>query len=350
MIKVFIIDDSMLIRNFIKKLLKNVEDIEIIGEASDPIEALNQFSQIGLPDVFILDLEMPKMHGLEFLEKLKQECPIPTVIFASLDSNQSTNAIKALELGASDIVLKPSNFTKIDMNEFSNNFVSTIKAAHSSKEISILKENKIFLRKDGSDINKVIAIGASTGGVQTLEMILTKLEANHPPILIVIHMPEGFTTSFAKRLNSLCKNSLVKEAEDNENIKAGMIFIAPGNLHLEVKKIKNKGYVTSLKDYPKVSNHKPSIDVLFSSFSEIVKEDSVAFILTGMGKDGVEGIGKIKEIGGKTYGQDEKSSIVYGMSKVAFDTNSVEFQVSIFEIITIINNIGKYNEKNTSCR
>ena len=332
MIKIFIIDDSMLTRNFIKKVLKNQENIEIIAEASNPIEALEKIVEVGLPDVFILDLEMPQMDGLEFLEKLKNERPVPTIIFASLENDKSEKALKALELGAIDIVVKPLDFRNLNIEEFTNDFLNKIKAASGSKNNIFQKEKEI------NTTNKVIAIGASTGGVQTLELILTKLKPNHAPILITMHMPEGFTASFAKRLDKFCLNSIVKEAKNNELINSGMIFIAPGDLHLEIEKINNK-YFTSLKDYPKVSNHKPSVDVLFRSFAKNVKENSIAFILTGMGKDGAIGISEIKDTGGLTYGQDEETSIVYGMPKVAFEMGAIDSQVSITQIIDIINTI-----------
>lgn len=340
MISVFIIDDSMFIRNIIKKILKDKNNIEIIGEAANPIDAFDILKEVGIPDVFILDIEMPKMDGIEFLKKLKEERPTPTIIFSSLVSEGSTKSIEALGLGACDIVAKPKNINEVYSEEFVDDFVTKIIAASRSKHMSYdISHTKLKSKNKNNMFAKVIAMGASTGGVQTIEAILSKLNPNHPPILITQHMPVGFTRSFAYRLNSLCLNSEIKEARQNDILERGMVFIAPGNLHLEVKKEKNNSYFINLKDYPKVSNHKPSVDVLFNSVSKEVGSDAISFILTGMGRDGALGMKKIKESGGQTYGQDRDSSIVYGMPKAAFELGSVEIQVDINKIIDIINNL-----------
>lgn len=338
MIKLFIIDDSMLIRNIVKKVLKTSNDIEIIGEAANPIDAMEVFKEVGFPDVFILDLEMPKMDGLTFLKKLKNEKPIPTIIFATLVNDKSSKAIEALEYGACDIIVKPSNLKEMKLSDLTDDFTMKIKAAASSKVLDEIKIEKKELRKSNGKSNKVIALGASTGGVETLEKILTHLNENHPPIVITQHMPEGFTKSFATRLNKYCKYSIAKEAEEGDILENGCIFIAPGNKHLEVKKVDEK-YITVLGDYEKVSNHKPSVDVLFSSIANEVKENGVGFILTGMGKDGAKGIKKIKEASGKTYGQNKDSSIVYGMPKAAFELGALHKQLSLEEIIDTINSM-----------
>lgn len=337
MIKVFVIDDSMLVRNIVKKLLRDEEGINIIGEASNPVDAMEEFKKVGLPDVFILDIEMPKMDGLTFLKQLKEQRPIPTVIFATMSDNRSSKAIEAMELGACDIIVKPNNIKMTDVKE---EFLLKIKAAANSKNIEIKKNPGQKTQKIQKNSDKIIAIGASTGGVQTIEHLLVHLAPNHPPIVITQHMPAGFTASFAKRLDKVCDNSNVYEAKGNEVLQSGSIYIAPGDMHLEVERVELHKYKTVLKDYPKVSNHKPSVDVLFKSVSKEVKNHAVAFILTGMGKDGASGIKKIKESGGLTYGQDEESSIVYGMPKVAYDMGGVSSQASLEEIIEIINNIN----------
>jgi two-component system, chemotaxis family, protein-glutamate methylesterase/glutaminase len=336
MIKVFIIDDSILMRNSIKKLLKQDSDISVLGEAPNPIDALEEFKKVGLPDVFILDIEMPKMDGLSFLQKLKEQKQVPTIIFSSVAGTNSENAIKALEFGACDVVLKPTELGGFFEKEFSSEFLRKIKTAAISKSIDSSKITISKIDPNKKRSSKVIAIGASTGGVQTLELIFKNLHSNHPPMLVVQHMPVGFTNSFAKRLNNICINSTCIEAKGGEKLQNGTIYIAPGNLHLEIEKTEN-GYFTALKDYPKVSGHKPSVDVLFKSLSRELKSKGVAFILTGMGKDGALGLAKIKEMGGKTYGQDEESSIVYGMPKVAYDLGSVQRQVNIEQTITLIN-------------
>lgn len=340
MIKVFIIDDSMFIRNVLKKTLKEQKGIVIIGEAANPVDALQEFKLCGMPDVFILDIEMPKMDGLSFLKKLKEQRPIPTIIFSSIVADGCTKTMEALSNGACEVLKKPENINNIDQDEFALEFIMKIKAAAKSKSfepISVETRKKVL--KKENIVNKIIAIGSSTGGVQTLESILVNLEAGHQPIVITQHMPAGFTNSFGKRLNKLCKNSMVKEVENNETLECACVYIAPGDLHLELERTNTNQYKAILKDYPKVSNHKPSVDVLFKSVAKEVKQNAVAFILTGMGKDGAKGIKSIKDLGGKTYAQDEKSSIVYGMPKVAFETGGVDKQVSIEEIIEIINEV-----------
>jgi two-component system chemotaxis response regulator CheB len=340
MIKVFIIDDSMLIRNSIKKLLSNTDSITIIGEASNPVDAMIEFKKVGLPDVFILDIEMPKMDGISFLKKLKEQRPIPTIVFSSVVSGDSSKAIEAMSLGACDVISKPYNIIQLDIGEFKDEFIAKIKAASKSKHMEKLKPSTNNTPSTNNSSNKIIAIGASTGGVQTIEEIIVNLNKNHPPILITQHMPAGFTSSFAKRLNKVSKVSTIKEVQGEEVIESSTIYIAPGNLHLEIQSIGQNRFKTVLKDYPKVSNHKPSVDVLFTSFAKEVKHNSVAFLLTGMGRDGALGIKKIKDIGGATYGQDEKSSIVYGMPKAAFEIGGLNEQLSLIKIIEKINNIG----------
>lgn len=341
MIKVFIIDDAMLMRNIVKKIIKNIDGIEVIGEAANPIDAMEEFKKVGFPDVFILDLEMPKMDGLTFLKQLKEQRPIPTVVFASMVSDKSTKAIEAMELGACDIIVKPARMQNGEMKSLEDEFKVKVKAAAASKSI-----NNVIVRKKSSsthatNTNHVIAFGASTGGVQTLEFILTHLDGDHPPIVITQHMPENFTASFAKRLNKICKESEVCEAKDEQILENGNIYIAPGNIHLEVKRTGIGQYSTALKDYPKVSNHKPSVDVLFRSISNEVKDNAVAFILTGMGKDGAQGIKKIRESGGQTFAQDEQSSIVYGMPRVAYEIGGIDKKVTLNEIIDIINGMKR---------
>ena len=337
MIKVFIIDDSILIRNIIHKILKDSRTIEIIGESPNPIDAMKEFKRTGLPDVFILDIEMPKMDGLSFLKKIQDEKPIPTLIFSSLVNEGSSKAMEALECGACDILLKPQRLNNALTNDFTEDFITKVKAAAHSKYINnVVHSTSINSNRKGNS-KKIIGIGASTGGVQTIESILSNLHPFHPPIVITQHMPAGFTYSFANRLNKSCENSTIKEAEEGDVLESGSVYIAPGDLHLEVHLNENKRYICVLKNYPKVSNHKPSVDVLFKSMSKMVKSNTVAFLLTGMGRDGAHGLQLIKDVGGTTYGQNEESSIVYGMPKIAFEQGSVQKQVNISDVVTLIN-------------
>ena len=338
MINIFIIDDSITIRNSIKKILLSYSDIKIIGEASNPVDAFEEFKKVGLPDLFILDIEMPKMNGLEFLNLMKQQKQIPTIICSGVAQYGSQNAIMAFELGACDIISKNSLETKTN-NEIADEFITKIRAVASSKIVDFDIQKDEFYKKPLRSTNKIVAIGSSTGGVQTLETILQNLRPNHSPIVVVQHMPKGFTTSFAKRLNEICENSYIKEASDNDQLLPGQVLIAPGDLHLELKHTRKDRYITQLKNFPKVSNHKPSVDVLFYSMAKEVRENSIAIILTGMGKDGALGIKKIKDAGGTTYGQDKTTSVVYGMPKVAFEMGGIQKQVSLDEVANIINSI-----------
>ncbi len=337
MIKVFIIDDAMLIRNAIKSFLKDQEDIEVIGEAPNPIDAFEVFKKVGLPDIFILDIVMPKMDGLTFLEQLNKQNPVPTIICSSVTQNGSSKAIKALELGAVDIIVKPSKDFRNNV-DIKDEFIDKIYAAYNSKIIKTdtkIKTNSKPLKKT----DKIVAIGSSTGGVQTLEKILIHLQPNHSPIVITQHMPAGFTKSFANRLNKICENSYIKEARDGDAILSGEILIAPGDMHLEIKHESMNRYRAVLKDFPKVSNHKPSVDVLFTSIAKEAKQNGVAIILTGMGKDGAIGIKKVKDAGGETFGQDEATSIVYGMPKIAFELGGVDKQIALDDVANVINKI-----------
>lgn len=353
MIKVFIIDDSALVRNEFKKIFADVKDIKIIGSAPNPVDAFEVFKRTGLPDVFILDIEMPKMDGLTFLEMIGKQKPIPTIICSTLVTRGSSSAIDAMRMGAVDIVLKPTSNINKFFGEKSEEFISKIRIASESRAnyISNIRRksaSKVLSDKQVSSsvkaVNsqppskKIIAIGASTGGVQVLEELLGQLEPNHPPILITQHMPAGFTASFADRLNQILPASNVKEAAEGDILMHGRILIAPGDLHMEV--VKNGfQYKVALKNYPKVNSHKPSVNVLFRSMSKEVGMFGVGFILTGMGDDGATGLLEMKDTGAATYAQDEKSCIVYGMPKKAKELGAVKKSLSLKEIAKIINTV-----------
>jgi len=297
---------------------------------------------------------MPKMDGLTFLEMIAKQKPIPTIICSTLVTRGSSSAIDAMRMGAVDIVLKPTSNINQFFGDKSSEFVSKVRDASQSHAVFVQNIQRSSASKvlDANQVSssvkstnsrppskKIIAIGASTGGVQTLEEILLKLEPKHPPIVVTQHMPAGFTASFANSLNKICQNSIIKEAKDGDILNHGEILIAPGDQHLEIEEVSLFKYKVILKDYPKVSSHKPSVDVLFTSLAKEVKQNTIAFILTGMGRDGAQGIKKIKDAGGKTYAQDEKTSVVYGMPKVAFDIGAIDKQVALEDIATIINTI-----------
>ncbi|MCF6172368.1 MAG: chemotaxis-specific protein-glutamate methyltransferase CheB [Campylobacteraceae bacterium] len=353
MIKLFIIDDSALVRNEFKKIFASIKDIEIIGSAPNPIDAFEIFKRTGLPDVFILDIEMPKMDGLTFLEMIGKQKPIPTIICSTLVTRGSSSAIDAMRMGAVDIVLKPTANLNNFFGEKSEEFISKVRIASKShanfiSNIQRASQSKVLNEKQVSSSvkanislppsKKIIAIGASTGGVQTLEELLLQLEPNHPPVIITQHMPAGFTASFANRLNQILPSSNVKEAIDGDTLIHGRILVAPGDLHMEVIK-SGFLYKVALKNYPKVNSHKPSVNVLFRSMAKEVGIFGVGFILTGMGDDGAMGLLEMKKAGASTYAQEEKSCIVYGMPKKAVDLDAVKASISLQEMAHIINTV-----------
>lgn len=341
MIKVFIIDDSMLVRNSISRILKDETNIKIIGEAPNPIDAFEIFKRVGLPDVFILDIEMPKMDGLSFFKQINKQQPIPVIICSTLVSDGSSAAIDSLRLGAIDIILKPKLNLKnffFEQKEEILRAISSAEHANVSFRPNTIERKELKKEKFATKTSKnFIVIGSSTGGVQVIEEILCQLKSDHIGIVITQHMPEGFTASFATRLNKIT-NSLVVESSNNEVIQTNKVIIAKGGIHTEIAE-KNGTFFTILKDYPKVNSHKPSANALFKSVSKLKPKDVTAFILTGMGDDGALGIKKLKEMGYKTYGQDKESCIVYGMSNIANTIGALDKEVSIDEIAKIINSL-----------
>jgi two-component system chemotaxis response regulator CheB len=361
-IKVFVVDDSPIVRQAFIKIFHEIPEVQLFGIADNPISAMQRIDHIGKPDVMILDLEMPKMNGLAYLKKIMSEPnPFPVIICSSVvGTGKNHNAIKALSLGAVDVIAKPKGSLKDFFKNHSDDFIRSIKGAVSSKidkysqsspslastpkiinsdkrrkctnSNSILSDNNLNFKIS----NPVISIGASTGGVQILEEILTSLEANTPPILIVQHMPAGFTASFSNRLNDMCKMKIV-EAKEGMEIVNGTVYIAEGNKHMLVQSLGNKLYIKQSSG-PKVSRHRPSVDALFDTVAKNIGAHNISFILTGMGDDGARGIGKIKKTGGMTYAQEECSCIVYGMPKVAVAMNSVNGSLSVAQMIKIIKN------------
>ena len=351
MIKLFIIDDSALVRNELKKIFTGVSDIEIIGSSANPVDAFEVFKRTGLPDVFILDIEMPKMDGLTFLEMIGKQKPIPTIICSTLVTKGSSSAIDAMRMGAVDVVLKPTSNINQFFGDKKEEFISKVRIASKSRanyigtvrrtsESKILKINQVSSSVKATNSlpasKKIIAIGSSTGGVQILEELLSQLQPNHPPIVITQHMPVGFTASFANRLDQILPSSHVKEAQEGDALLHGRILIAQGNLHMEVYKYRFQ-YKIALKNYPKVNSHKPSVNVLFRSMAKEVGMFGVGFILTGMGDDGAAGLLEMKNAGAATYAQDEKSCIVYGMPKKAVEIGATTDSLSLKEIANIIN-------------
>jgi two-component system, chemotaxis family, protein-glutamate methylesterase/glutaminase len=350
-IQVLIVDDSALVRQTMSSILMSDPYIQVCATASDPYYAAKRI-QNRIPDVITLDIEMPRMNGLTFLKKIMSQHPIPVVIVSSHVNEDSDIAIKALEYGAVEVVYKPLVNTKEALEESKIQICDAVKAAAISKisrksrkihfsPVSPNFSSDVILKKGTiptkiTTTNKIIVIGASTGGTETLQQILVNLPIDTPGIVIVQHMPEGFTKAFANRLNQICQLS-VKEAESGDIIKRGSVLIAPGNKHLLLKRNGNNYYV-ELKGGPLVNRHRPSVDVLFRSAARYAGKNATGIILTGMGDDGAKGLLEMKETGSKTIAQNEKSCIIFGMPKAAISLNAASETLSLEEIINRINN------------
>ena len=320
-IKVLIVDDSALIRNMLTEVLSAASGITVIGTAKDPIDARSKIKELN-PDVLTLDIEMPHMDGLSFLEKIMTLRPMPVVMVSSLTQKGADTTIKALELGAVDYVSKISSNT-INLDAIGKSLVEKIKLAAKANIKTIADDNfkKVADEKIQFKDNAILAIGSSTGGVDAVKHVLAGLPKNIIPTVITQHMPEKFTKSFAERLDKLF-DFHVKEADHGETLRAGNIYIAPGDMHLEVEYKLNK-YVAKLNSGPKISGHKPSVDVMFSSVAKAAGNNAVGAILTGMGKDGALGMLEMRQCGAVNIGQDEASSVVYGMPAAAYQIGAV---------------------------
>ncbi|HEX5364591.1 MAG TPA: chemotaxis response regulator protein-glutamate methylesterase [Gallionella sp.] len=327
-IKVLVVDDSALIRSVMKEIIDREKDMVCVGAAPDPLVAREMIKSLN-PDVLTLDVEMPKMDGLEFLERLMRLRPMPVVMVSTLTERGSDITFRALELGAVDFVSKPKMDIARGMTEYAIEITDKIRAAAQSRVRTKRAVTPMVVDEKFSadailsssvagryaSTEKLIIIGASTGGTEAIKEVLTRLPADVPGILVTQHMPENFTKSFADRLNSLCKIS-VKEAEHNERILPGHAYIAPGHSHLLLKR-SGANYMTELNQGPPVNRHRPSVDVLFRSAANVAGANAMGIILTGMGKDGAQGLLEMKHAGSFTIAQDEASCVVFGMPKEA---------------------------------
>jgi two-component system chemotaxis response regulator CheB len=320
-IKVLIVDDSALIRSVMSEIIGSQDDMEVVGVAPDPLVARELIKQTN-PDVLTLDVEMPKMDGLDFLEKLMRLRPMPVVMVSSLTERGSEITLRALELGAVDFVTKPKLSIQSGMLEYAEIITEKIRAAAKAR----VKPRQAsasgqaagalpLIRNPLTSSEKLIIIGASTGGTEAIKEFLMQMPSDCPGILITQHMPEGFTRSFAKRLDGICKIS-VKEAESGERILPGHAFIAPGHSHLLLAR-SGANYVTQLDQGPPVNRHRPSVDVLFNSAAVCAGKNAVGVILTGMGKDGALGMLEMKKTGAYNFAQDEATCVVFGMPREA---------------------------------
>ena len=320
-IKVLIVDDSALIRGVMKEIINSQPDMEVVGVAPDPLVARDLIKQTN-PDVLTLDVEMPKMDGLEFLEKLMRLRPMPVVMVSSLTERGSEITMRALELGAVDFVTKPKMSIQHGMLEYADLIAEKIRIAARANIKPRIKvqghaEGTVLaaVRNTFASSEKLIIIGASTGGTEAIKDFLIQLPSDCPGILITQHMPEGFTRSFAGRLDKLCKIS-VKEAEGGERVLPGHAYLAPGHSHLLLVR-SGANYMTKLDQGPPVNRHRPSVDVLFNSAAVNAGKNAVGVILTGMGRDGAAGMLEMKKAGAYNLAQDEASCVVFGMPKEA---------------------------------
>jgi len=332
-IRVLVVDDSAVVRQTLKEVLCSDPEIEVIATAGDPFVAAERIQE-QLPDVITLDIEMPRMDGLTFLKKIMSQHPMPVVICSSLAEEGTRSAFRALEYGAVDIITKPRLGTKQFLEESRISLCQTVKAAASARLHTLrpsqtvepkLTADAILSRATHSmaeTTEKVVVIGASTGGTEALKTLLEALPADTPGIVIVQHMPELFTRAFANRLDGLCQIT-VKEAETNDTVIRGRALIAPGNHHLLLKR-SGARYFVEIKDGPLVCRHRPSVDVLFRSAARYAGPNAVSVILTGMGDDGARGMLELKQAGAATIAQDEATCVVFGMPKEAIKLNCVD--------------------------
>jgi len=349
-IKVLIVDDSALVRQMLSKILAEDSDIEVVGVASDPYVARDKIKKLN-PDVITLDVEMPKMDGLTFLENLMRLRPMPVVMVSTLTERGADTTLQALELGAVDFVSKPKVDFSHSIQDYSDELICKVKVAAGANVRALdtgsapvakrvktpvtyrlpaidpkLSADAVLKKTDRPEhyrkTDRIIAIGASTGGTEAIKVVLMSLPADSPAIIIAQHIPEAFSKQFADRMDRTCSMK-VCEAEDGMQVLPGSVYISPGNRHLLIER-NAKGFVCKLSDGPRVNRHKPSVDVLFRSVAQSAGPYSTGVILTGMGDDGARGIKEMKEAGASTIAQDEKTSVVWGMPSEAVKHGGID--------------------------
>ena len=332
--KILVVDDSGVMRKLLSEWINSVPDLEVVGAAADANEAREMIKSLS-PDVITLDVQMPGINGLDFLDRLMRLRPMPVVMVSAFTAAGSETTLRALELGAVDFIGKPRMGDAASMQEYTQELAEKLRTAHHAQA----RRNRPVVRNAAlppptSNIPKrnntkqiytggrIIFLGASTGGTEAIKIFLQGLPADCPPVLIVQHMPEMFTASFAKRLDSSAALSVI-EAQGNETICHGTAYIAPGHSHLLIRK-STSGYVTELQKTPPVNRHRPSVDVLFDSAVLIGQRQSIGVILTGMGKDGAQGLKALHATGVHTFAQDEESCVVFGMPREAIAIGAVD--------------------------
>jgi two-component system chemotaxis response regulator CheB len=335
-VRVLIVDDSALIRQLLSTLLSDDPEIEVVGTAGDPYIARERIKALN-PDVITLDVEMPNMDGVTFLRKIMTLRPMPVIMISTLTQAGAEITLEALEVGAVDFIAKPTSDVANAMDSIAAELQAKVKsAAHARVGARRVVAPARHPRRNRPvcSADRIIAIGASTGGVEALKTLLMGVPAACPPILITQHMPPRFTAAFAERLNRECPMT-VSEAAHNEPVEPNHVYIAPGSHHLELVRVGGY-YRCCLSEGPTVSGHRPSVDVLFRSVANIAGKAAVGAILTGMGKDGAEGLLEMRNAGAMTFGQDEASSLIYGMPRVAFERGAVVRQYSLTHLADAI--------------
>lgn len=327
-IKVLVVDDSEIIRRLLTEVLNSDPDISVVGAAQDAFEAKKLVNQLS-PDVITLDVEMPEVDGIRFLEVLMKARPTPVIMISTLTRSKADITLRALELGAVDYIAKPVVDDLSMFHRYSNTVINKVKMAARSR----VGNSRLPIKRPAlpaSKANRVLAIGASTGGTEAINSVLQQLPAQSFAVVMTQHMPAGFTTTFADRLDRTTDFTVI-EAQGGERIRPGYAYLAPGGLHMRVVRRGNDLF-TDVFDGDKVCGHRPSVDVLFDSIASEVGKFALAALLTGMGKDGAQGLSKIRQTGAYTVAQDEQSCVVYGMPRAAVELNAVDALVPLEEI------------------
>ena len=339
-IKVLIIDDSALIRNLLGEILGSCDDIQVVGAAEDPYDARDQIKRLN-PDVLTLDIEMPRMNGLTFLKNLMRLRPMPVIMISTLTEEGAPATLEALELGAIDFIPKPKVNVAQEMSKYAENLYRKIRTAAGSvprplPDPQIQAQSHVRVatpEKVSFAHNALIAIGASTGGTEAIKEVITRFPAHFPPVVIAQHIPPIFSSSYAMRMDKACQMK-VFEAEHDQKIEKGCIYIAPGNDHLTVKKVGREMFCQLSRSAP-VNRHRPSVELLFNSVAEQIHKNAIGIILTGMGSDGAQGLLNMRNAGSKTIAQDQQTSVVWGMPKAAVDLEAADKILPLFNIADV---------------